>query len=733
MLRFSKITAAAGFLLISVAQASIAEALLKLIFPETRSYSHTSNYESRKRVEAQPAAKDAEEWIERYTKRYQSWSLNVGDSYAELPDPSYWPEIITSLRAFPKNTKHDYKNRKWLKTQLLAGLLEGGRNPEGIDAAKQLILLKKDKPQNKKELSKYEYKRLDTLLSAVGLEKEERREYLAQEFTQKKETRKKKKKDFITETLNNHEIDEAIELIQAQQKKEALKEQSKFYNKLLRISQVFELKDLGDETATAYLKHLKEENKKSQHGGSFWPFSDLVRYHADNKEWDKVLEISALNTDESPDRYLRGYQLKAIYEVKGSEAFFKELNKGGKSAFLTEAHALSCLLNYRELLLTHYVVDYYRAKQENELALNLLTNVLFLEMGTDAHYRYLLEHFPEQAEGVLTELPLFNSYEERPLIWLAELQRRQGKLALAYKTVNRAIALDPSDGEQGKETRMEVYHVLSKIYKDQGNLEKSKFFNEVMLAIREGEKADDFLYLGMRKEAIRRYQEALGHFSDAYCLQSRLAKSLASEGRWDEAKVHFKRAFELMPVSFGPVESHCFGCEGIFKEEKAREIALETFNQTIKDSPQNPRTYYLLGLLLQSMDKKEEAFASFIKAFEIDPLYYNCGKVLETYLRENPKLRAEHPEILTKIMKITPPVFLQQRFRYRIDLKAAWEDADNVLKTLSYPSIPDFRLPVTIKETKENRYQSLDTEIETLKGLTREALLRRNMLLNSHY
>ena len=51
-------------------------------------------------------------------------------------------------------------------------------------------------------------------------------------------------------------------------------------------------------------------------------------------------------------------------------------------------------------------------------------------------------------------------------------------------------------------------------------------------------------------------------FADAYCIQSRLALRYSELGDYVKAEQHYQRAFELMPDSFGRIESHCFGCEG---------------------------------------------------------------------------------------------------------------------------------------------------------------------------
>ena len=58
---------------------------------------------------------------------------------------------------------------------------------------------------------------------------------------------------------------------------------------------------------------------------------------------------------------------------------------------------------------------------------------------------------------MLDELFSRDRFEERPLIWKAKILLEQKKLDDAQRTIEQAIAIDPSDGEQGKGSRMCVF------------------------------------------------------------------------------------------------------------------------------------------------------------------------------------------------------------------------------------------------------------------------------------
>lgn len=172
---------------------------------------------------------------------------------------------------------------------------------------------------------------------------------------------------------------------------------------------------------------------------------------------------------------------------------------------------------------------------------------------------------PEELGALLDRAAAADRFEERPLIWKAEWLRRAGRLDEALTVIKQAVAIDPSDGEIGKGRRMRAYVIWGRIAADQGDTKTATFMKGVEKTIRTAESADTLEDAGLSTRAITRYTESLKFFSDAYCIQSRLALRLSEEGRLQEAAAHYEKAFELMPDSFGRMESHCFGCEGAFR------------------------------------------------------------------------------------------------------------------------------------------------------------------------
>ena len=217
----------------------------------------------------------------------------------------------------------------------------------------------------------------------------------------------------------------------------------------------------------------------------------------------------------------------------------------------------------------------------DDAALRLDNAYLESHGGSDPGYALLLELLPPaQAEARLNELFRGDQFEERPLIWRAVVQLGQSRLDDAERSARQAISIDPSDGDEGRGDRMRAYAVLGDILERKGDPEKGRT-NAAGRAGRSGcpRTRTSFIAAGLLKRAVGMYEQALGYFSDAYCIQSRLAIQLTALGKLDEAMTHYERAYELMPASFGRLESHCFGCERAFDGARAQETAERVFQR----------------------------------------------------------------------------------------------------------------------------------------------------------
>jgi tetratricopeptide (TPR) repeat protein len=288
-----------------------------------------------------------------------------------------------------------------------------------------------------------------------------------------------------------------------------------------------------------------------------------------------------------------------------------------------------------------YMAAWALAQQgQKDAALKILNALLDQEGGFDPGYELLTKLSGQDAIPRLDELARRDRFETRPLIWKAQLQLDAGNLDDAEKTVRAAITIDPSDGEQGPGRRMREYAVLADILDRKGDKEHAQIYRGAVTAIRMSEHADRFYEAGLLTRAVAMYEEALTHFADAYCIQSRLALRLAELGDNTGAEEHYRRAYELMPESFGRVESHCFGCERAFEGSTAQGIAEKVFTQLAVKMPAKPQVHYLLGYLRNEQQRYSEALPEFEQAVKLDPDYLNAWKEIGG-LAENMHLPAK--------------------------------------------------------------------------------------------
>ena len=290
-------------------------------------------------------------------------------------------------------------------------------------------------------------------------------------------------------------------------------------------------------------------------------------------------------------------------------------------------------------------------KEEARAVVNAMLN---RSAGDDRAYEVLLQLEGQKALPRLDELFARDQFEERPLIWKALLLHQAGREEEAEQVARQAISIDPSDGEQGKGDRMRVYAVLADIRAARGNAKDAEFFRGVVRAIRLSERADDFMAVGLMTRAVKMYQESLNHFKDAYCIQSRLAVQLSELGQHELAAQHYEKAFELMPDSFGRVESHCFGCESTFATPRAQGVAERVFTALVARNPNKPQIHYLLGYLREQQGRGRDSLPHFQRAVELDPDYLNAWKHLEDENRGRRLPSADRDKVALNILRLDP-------------------------------------------------------------------------------
>lgn len=300
--------------------------------------------------------------------------------------------------------------------------------------------------------------------------------------------------------------------------------------------------------------------------------------------------------------------------------------------------------------------------------------------GHDPAYELLVELDPD-AHAFLNRVYAADQFEERPLVWKAILFTRAGRWLEAESLIRQAIVIDPSDGEEGPNDRMRAYAVLAEVLEAKGAKAPAATFRGAVRAIRISERTDELHSLGLYERAFAGYREALKQFADAYCIQSRLAIRLMEQGRREEAFEHYRRAYELMPSSFGRVESHCFGCESVFQGAAQQSLAEKVFRQLLAKDPKKPQISYLLGYLNKERGRYPDALKYFGNSVRLDPQYLNAWKHLHELGKHFYVAPRERDRARLKLLELDPR---QRHVRYELDsvgdLAGLWRAVSEVYR-----------------------------------------------------
>lgn len=339
---------------------------------------------------------------------------------------------------------------------------------------------------------------------------------------------------------------------------------------------------------------------------------------------------------------------------------------------------------------------------QKEGAVRAVNALLDAHGGYDPAYALLINLSPETAGQRLDELFARDRFEERPLIWKARMALDRGKFEDAEKLLRQAIAIDPSDGEEGRGDRMRAYAWLAEALEREGGgaEEEAGRLRGAVKAIRLSEEADRYHEAGLLTRAIAMYEEALGYFSDAYCIQSRLAIQLAAVGRMEEAEAHYTRAYELMPGSFGRVESHCFGCERAFSGERAQGIAERVFLKLTAAQPNVPQNHYLLGYLREEQDRRVEALESYREAVRLDPDYLNAWKKVASLAVKN----SERSRANLTLLRLDPRgLHTRVQLEDVADLPALWHGEEAAAQVRPKPTDKIYPLAASAARLDEEK------------------------------
>ncbi|MFZ2955439.1 MAG: tetratricopeptide repeat protein [Candidatus Ozemobacteraceae bacterium] len=129
-----------------------------------------------------------------------------------------------------------------------------------------------------------------------------------------------------------------------------------------------------------------------------------------------------------------------------------------------------------------------------------------------------------------------------------------------------------------------------------------------------------------------------------------------------------------MPEQFGAMASLCFGCEGIFQNQRSRSVAEKVLIRLTGLFPKKPQVFFLQGKLRSALEQYEEAFAAYKKAIELDPDYIDALKEILSLRRTLKHLKNQMEPVMLKLLDMDP---FQRHFSFDLqeitDLKAFFE------------------------------------------------------------
>jgi tetratricopeptide (TPR) repeat protein len=273
------------------------------------------------------------------------------------------------------------------------------------------------------------------------------------------------------------------------------------------------------------------------------------------------------------------------------------------------------------------------ATGRKEPALKIIREWLKLASGDDEAYALLVDLDGDGALPQLDRLAAADRWQERPLIWKAELLRRLGRLGEAEAAARAALAIDPTDGEEVAGARVRGYAVLAEILAAAGKKDDATFFNHVVTSVRIAEAGDALRTAGLLDAARQKYEEAQALFADAYCIQWRLADSLQRQGHTAEATKHYETAFARMPEQFGRMATLCFGCENVFGNEPSRSAAERVLSALAAAPHPRPQVFLILARLRLQQERPADAWQALQQAVSLDPDYLDAWVELSRLLR----------------------------------------------------------------------------------------------------
>lgn len=274
------------------------------------------------------------------------------------------------------------------------------------------------------------------------------------------------------------------------------------------------------------------------------------------------------------------------------------------------------------------------AKQVLERALALAPRDLpsLIRLGTI----HLDQGDNEKAREIFERAYEIDSKTPAVLDGLGKVAAALGEHAKAIDYFERALALQPSASS--------IRHALGLAYRNLGDLEKAK---------KNLEKTGDALVLF--EDPVLAEMAELSRSAEFYLV---IGGEAMSEERYDVAASQYRRALEHDPTNFMARKALGFSLQKLGDTDGAIEqlrLALEqgTTGDAQKDAAERSELYRILGGLMVTQGRDDEAIASFEKAIAIEPDNLDAHGKLANALARQGRFEAALPHY-DRILKQLP-------------------------------------------------------------------------------
>jgi len=324
----------------------------------------------------------------------------------------------------------------------------------------------------------------------------------------------------------------------------------------------------------------------------------------------------------------------------------------------------------------------------------------------DMRWPYLLGHVyryrsdPAKAAPFFEEALTHAPQDVPSLVWLAEMNLAQNRHAAAEDPLEKAQALDPSNGA--------VLYGLGRVALEKQDYAQAAKYLEAALAIRPDanrlryplalayrglgnrDKAEEHVRLRGEVE-LRPVDPLLGEVSgllqNAAAFEARGSQALGAR-QWAEAVTNLQKAVELAP---GNAFSRLNLGTALYMQGHA-DAALEQYREAIRLSPTLARAHFAIGVLMESRGQEGEAIKAWQTAITSDARYIEPRFSLANALRRGGRVK-ESLSQYAEVLRLDPTVS-QASFGYAMGLVrlGRYQEASARFETAmkAFPDQPGF-------------------------------------------